>query len=215
MTKTRACTVLLGVIAVGLALVIATGAVMLRGGISARAEPSQLEATVARQLRHWAIPKQARARQNPVPVDAKAIAEARAHFADHCAQCHANDGSGDSAMGRKLYPRAPDMRLSATQDLSDGEIFWIIENGIRFTGMPGWHAPQSETESWELVHFVRYLPRMRAEDRREMEALNPRSPEEWREREEEERFLRHEDRPANDTRQPDPGPANHQHQEDR
>ena len=64
------------------------------------------------------------------------MTDARAHFADHCAICHANDGSGDTPIGRALWPKAPDMRLRETQDLSDGELFWIIENGIRFTGMP-------------------------------------------------------------------------------
>ena len=65
------------------------------------------------------------------------IAEGRDHFADHCATCHANDGSGNTEMGRGLYPKAPDMRLPATQNLSDAELFYIIENGVRLTGHAG------------------------------------------------------------------------------
>ena len=105
--------------------------------------------------------------------------------------CHANDGSGDTAMGRSLYPRAPDMRGARTQSLTDGELFSIIEGGIRLTGMPGWGTgtPESERESWGLVHFIRRLPRLTPEEIERMEALNPKSSAEWREEEEARRFL--------------------------
>lgn len=182
-------------VAVGALLVAATLAFVyvLRAGIGARPEPPRLEAAVARKIRHLAIPADARAQRNPVPATAEALAEARAHFADHCAVCHANDGSGDTKMGRALYPRAPDMRLPATQVLSDGEIFWIIENGIRLTGMPAWGTPGSEEESWTLVHFIRHLSKLTPQEKLEMEKLNPRGPEEWRETQEEEQFLKGEE----------------------
>jgi hypothetical protein len=85
------------------------------------------------------------------------------------------------------------MRLRATQRLSDGELFYIIENGVRLTGMPAWATPGSEEESWKLVHFIRHLPRLAPEELIEMERLNPRSAAEWRELEQEEQFLRGED----------------------
>jgi|SRR6266508_3644037 len=100
-------------------------------------------------------------------------------------------------MGRNLYPRAPDMRLPATQAISDGEPFYIIENGVRLTGMPAWAAPGSEEDSWKLVHFIRHLPLLTPEELIEMDSLNPRSAGEWRGlEEEEERFLGgHDDEP--------------------
>jgi hypothetical protein len=100
-------------------------------------------------------------------------------------------------MGRNMFPRAPDMRLAATQQLSDGELFWIIENGIRFTGMPGWSTGDraGEEASWRLVHFIRYLPHITPEDVKQMETLNPRSPEEIRQQIEEEEFLSGGDKP--------------------
>ncbi|MGH9204083.1 MAG: c-type cytochrome, partial [Vicinamibacterales bacterium] len=120
---------------------------------------------------------------NPVAASPEVLASGREHFADHCASCHANDGSGNTEMGRSLYPRAPDMRLARTQGLSDGEIFYIIENGVRLTGMPGWSTgtPEGETSSWHLVHFIRHLPSITAEEIAEMERLNPRSPAELQE----------------------------------
>ena len=111
------------------------------------------------------------------------IADGRAHFADHCAVCHANDGSGQTAIGQGLWPKAPDMRQGRTQNLTDGELFWTIENGIRFTGMPAWSTGTQEGEqaSWNLVHFIRRMPKLTPEDIKEMESLNPKSPAEVRE----------------------------------
>jgi mono/diheme cytochrome c family protein len=159
---------------------VAGGALLLRGGISARVEPPAAERWMARTLRGWAIPASAQELANPIPSSARALVEGRAHFADHCASCHANDGSGDTKLGRSLYPRAPDMRLPATQRLTDGELYYIIENGVRLTGMPAWGGGGSPEASWHLVHFIRHLPKLTADEVAEMEALNPKSPDEWR-----------------------------------
>jgi mono/diheme cytochrome c family protein len=178
--------------AVLLAALAAFGAYLLRRGYSALEEPSALEEAVARRLRHLATPPGARALRNPVPATPEVLAEARAHFADHCAMCHANDGSGETTIGRGLYPKAPDMRKAATQDLSDGELYYIIRNGVRFTGMPGWGGPaeQEDQDSWGLVHFMRRLPRLTAEDLMEMRRLNPKGPDELAAEREAEEFLR-------------------------
>jgi len=164
-------------------------------GLSARAEAGATEAQLARAVRRWAIPPEARVRPNPVTRSDDALAQGRAHFADHCASCHANDGSGDTEMGRNLFPKSPDMRLPVTQELTDGELFWIIENGIRFTGMPAWSTGTAggEEASWQLVHFIRRLPDLTESEIEEMEGLNPRSPEEIRQDIEAERFLRGDD----------------------
>jgi hypothetical protein len=82
------------------------------------------------------------------------------------------------------------MRRPATQDLSDGELFYVIESGVRLTGMPGWGGPGSAEGSWHLVHFIRHLPAITAEEKAEMERLNPKSPDEWRALQEEDEFLR-------------------------
>jgi len=175
---------------------------LLRGGISARPEPSRLESAVARTLRHRLIPSAARELSNPVPPSPRVLAEGRAHFADHCAICHANDGSGRTDIGRNLYPRAPDMRKAETQELTDGELFYIIENGVRLTGMPAWGGSGNVEASWHLVHFIRQLPRLTDEEKAEMETLNPKSPDEWRELQEDEAFLRGEEPAARAGGQP-------------
>lgn len=162
------------------------------GGFSAKAEPTAIEKFAARSARRLAAPSSVKSAQNPEPNTAEVLSEARAHWADHCATCHANNGSGETEMGRNMYPRAPDMGKSDTQELSDGELFFIIENGIRLTGMPAWGTgtPKSEVASWRLVRFIRHLPQVSEEEERDMQKMNPRTPAEWQEEKEEEDFLK-------------------------
>lgn len=171
---------------------IAVGAYFVTAGVSARSHPGPLETSAARALRGVAIRMRTRGLANPVQVSEEVLAEGRDHFADHCASCHGNDGSGNTELGRGLYPRAPDMRLPATQNLSDGELFYIIENGVRLTGMPAWSTGTAagEESTWHLVHFIRHLPRLTADELERMEELNPRSPVEIREEIKEEEFLK-------------------------
>jgi mono/diheme cytochrome c family protein len=172
--------------------VLALAATLLRGGISAKIEPTPLEAAAARKLRSMAIPGAFRHLGNPVAQSKDVVAAGLTHFADHCASCHANDGSGQTEMGRNLYPRAPDLRLPATQGLADGELFYIIENGVRLTGMPGFGDGTEERKrgSWHLVAFIRHLPQLSPDEKLEMERLNPKSPDEWREMQQDEEFLK-------------------------
>lgn len=183
----------------------------VRYGFSAHDEPTALEAAVARTVRHWAVPADLRKARNPVPVTAEVLAEARAHFADHCAVCHGNDGRGTDGMGKAMYPRTPDMTGPRTQNLSDGELFSIIENGVRLSGMPGFGSGTAESgrASWTLVHFVRHLPQVTPEELAEMAKLNPKSPDEWQQLQDEAAFLAGEG-PKQDA--PPTAPESHQHQ---
>lgn len=156
-------------------------------GISAKAEPGRVETFVARTMRGLAVPRAARELKNPVAKTSDILTEGMAHYADHCAACHANDGSGETEIGLGLYPKPPDMRLAATQALTDGELFYIIENGVRLTGMPAWSSGTEEgrQSTWHLVHFIRELPKLTPDQIEKMKALNPRSPEEIRQQVEE------------------------------
>jgi hypothetical protein len=160
------------------------------GGFSTRSEPTYLEKVLARSVRGFAIPSRVRDARNPLPFSSEVWAESRAHFADHCASCHANDGSGQTEIGRNLYPKAPDMRLPATQRLTDGEIYWIIENGVRLTGMPAWGAGGgNDADTWKLVHFIRHINELTDEHLAEMTTLNPKTRGELEEERADEAFL--------------------------
>lgn len=157
-------------------------------GFSARAEPSHMEAMIAEFARDTAMPASARSMKNPVVLTPAIQHEAMAHYADHCAICHANTGSGQSMFGKGMYPKPPDLR-GETQDMSDGEIFYDIENGIRMSGMPAFGGDGTADDTWKLVAFIRHLPHLTLAEEMEMEALNPKTPEEAAEEKQEEEFL--------------------------
>jgi mono/diheme cytochrome c family protein len=164
----------------------------LRRGFSARDQPSAIEKVIAHRLRSLAVPALVRDVKNPVALTPEVLADARAHFADHCASCHANDGSGNTTIGQNLYPKAPDMRLDATQRLTDGELYAIIQNGIRLTGMPAWgkEGDEHDLDSWKCVHLIRHLNELTPAQLIEMKHMNPKSPDELQEEKEEAEFLR-------------------------
>ena len=198
---------LLGV-AVALALLGAATASILHDGLSARAQPSALEAAIARSARKMAMPSNAQEAKNPIADSPDVQREARLHFADHCAICHGNDGGGDTMLGHGLYPKPPDLRAAGTQNLSDGDIFWIIENGVRLSGMPAFGGASSEhsdtDSSWKLVHFIRHLPGLTVQERLEMEKYNPQGPDDRQEEKDEDDFLN--GAPA---KPPSPSPGHH------
>jgi mono/diheme cytochrome c family protein len=154
---------------------IAYGTVAIRRGFSTKDEASSLETALARGARNLAIPSSAKNEKNSYAATAENIATGREHFADHCATCHANDGSGQTEMGPNFYPKVPDLRLAQTQSLTDGEIFYIINNGVRLTGMPGWGGSHGADDTWKLVLFIKHLPQLSAEEKEDMERFNPKS----------------------------------------
>ncbi len=174
-------------------------------GFSARGEPSSAEAFIARRLRRLAIPSGARDTKNPVEPTSEVLSAAMAHYADHCAICHGNDGRGTTLVGKGLYPKPPDMTEPTTQQLTDGELYYIIENGIRFTGMPAFGEETGKAdnnESWDLVHFIRHLPGISGEEIAEMKKMNPKSPTELAKEERMRKFLQGDDsQPAESSRE--------------
>jgi predicted CXXCH cytochrome family protein len=146
-------------IVVGLAIAFAIGAALLiRRGFRATSEPSRVERVLARSVRNFAIPRAAGREKNPLQVSANNLQTGREIFLARCGNCHGIDGSGTTPVGRSLYPRVPNLRSDQTQNLSDGEIHYIIENGVQLTGMPAWGSPHQQTDDiWQLVMFIRNL----------------------------------------------------------
>jgi predicted CXXCH cytochrome family protein len=145
---------------------------LIRRGFSTADEPSLAEKTVARVARQLSIPHNARQEANPWKATPDVLKEARENFIDRCAVCHGPDGSGQTTVGRNLYPKTPDLRASETQNLTDGEIRYVIRNGVRLTGMPGWAKPHDEQsdDSWKLVLFIRSLSMLTKEERAQQAA---------------------------------------------
>src|ERR1700740_1145517 len=129
------------------AVAIAYGVQVIRRGFSAADQPSAIEQGLARAARNWGIPRSARNEKNPWTVTPALLDEARENFLNHCAGCHGRDGDGQSGVGQNLYPRAAALRQPATQRLTDGEIHYIIQNGVRLTGMPALGNPHGSVDA--------------------------------------------------------------------
>jgi mono/diheme cytochrome c family protein len=182
---------ILGIIALAIA---AAGAgvlyTMVQRGFSARTKPSMFEASIAGALRDWAVPARYRQMPNPTTCSQENVAEGRAHWADHCATCHANNGSGDTMFGLGMYPKPPDMRRDETQRQSDGKLYYTIKNGVRLSAMPAFGDPgDQDSDTWKLVCFVRRLPQLSFEEEQQMKKMNPKTPEDLEEERQEEQFL--------------------------
>ncbi|HKW16362.1 MAG TPA: c-type cytochrome [Terriglobales bacterium] len=143
-------------------------------GLRATSEPSRLEGVVARTVRNLAIPRRARREKNPLDLSAENLQRGRELFLARCSNCHGIDGSGLTPVGQSLYPRVPNLLSPRTQALTDGEIHYIIENGVQLTGMPAWGRPhQQPDEIWQLVLFVRSLrPLTQSQGQAQRTAIN-------------------------------------------
>jgi mono/diheme cytochrome c family protein len=179
----------LGFLSLALILLL-LGADFVAGGFSVRAKPTRAESALARFALSHSVSQADRALRNPVEPSQQSLAEARDHFADHCALCHANNGDDHTMYGDGLNPAPPDLRLAATQSKTDGELYSIIQNGVRMTGMPAFGALGTNDEStWKLVALIRHLPALTPAELLAMEKANPISPSELQERQQEDDFL--------------------------
>jgi len=155
-------------------LVLAIGAVtyvqLRAGGLSADVEPGAFERTVATRLVRLSISADAEHAANPFKSDSQAWRTAADHFSDHCAICHGGDGHGRTDLGENMYPKVPDLADPVVQRLSDGALFSIIQNGVRWTGMPAWKHEHTPEDTWKLVSFVRRVPSLTPE---ELQTLQP------------------------------------------
>jgi mono/diheme cytochrome c family protein len=148
---------------------------MRAGGLSADAEPGAFERTIATRLLRLSIPPDAERQKNPFADDATAWRDIAVHYEDHCAMCHGSDGRGRTDLGENMYPKVPDLADASVQRLSDGALFSIIQNGVRWTGMPAWKREHSPEDTWKLVSFVRRVPSLTPSDLEDLRQHDERS----------------------------------------
>ena len=174
-----------------IASVIVFGWYEVRRGFSARQEPTAIETLLAKTARNMAVPARYQKLENPLAMSPENLRAGMEHFANHCAICHANDGSGDTLFGKNMYPKPPDMGTAETQQKHDGALYYTIQNGVRLTGMPAFGEGHgtNDADTWKLVLFIHHLPQLTNGELKEMEALNPKTDEERREESEEQNFL--------------------------
>jgi len=131
-------------------------------GCSAGKPPSREETAVANAAKDVVIPLEAGRKKNPLPETDEAVSQGQQVFVESCAICHGGDGRGETSIGRHMDPPAADLNSSHVQHWSDGELFWIVQNGVRLTGMPSWKSSISDDDTWKLTRFIHSLPRLGA-----------------------------------------------------
>jgi mono/diheme cytochrome c family protein len=94
---------------------------------------------------------------NPVAGSSEAIQAGREAFTGSCAQCHGAAGDGKGVFGQTTFPPATDFTSQSAKDLSDGQLFYIVKNGLGFTAMPGYASQYSDADIWAFVSFIREL----------------------------------------------------------
>jgi mono/diheme cytochrome c family protein len=131
-------------------------------GCTAAKQPSPEETSLANAAKDVVIPLEAGKKKNPLPESNEVLIQGQQVFAGSCALCHGGDGRGDTSIGRHMDPPAMDLHSDHVQHWSDAELFWIIQNGVRLTGMPAWKSSISDDDTWKLTRFIHSLPRMEA-----------------------------------------------------
>jgi mono/diheme cytochrome c family protein len=143
---------------VGVGALVASGVgLFLMGGLSADKRPSKAEEKLANLAKEVVIPLEAQSWRNPLAGDDAAVRQGMELYQQSCSVCHGSDGRSDIAFGRAMYPPAMDLTSPHVRKWKDAELFWIIANGVRFTGMPAWHALLDEPSTWKLVLAIRQL----------------------------------------------------------
>jgi mono/diheme cytochrome c family protein len=140
------------------AVVVIVGFTQIK--LDALQEPGHLETVFTTQAKHLLVRWNSRDGIAPAPTDLQAsVDEGDKLYGIECAMCHGPDGHTPTDSGRWMYPRASDLTSPAVQQYSDRELFWIVKNGIRLSGMPAFGRVESDEHIWNLVHYVRTLRR--------------------------------------------------------
>jgi mono/diheme cytochrome c family protein len=95
---------------------------------------------------------------NPVAADAPSIAAGKALYEKHCAECHGDTGKGDGMMGEDMDPKPPDLTDAEWKHGStDGEIFTVVRDGVKGTGMKTFGKKLTPHQIWDLVNYLRSI----------------------------------------------------------
>ena len=131
-------------------------------GCTADKQPSQGETNLANAAKDVSIPLEAGKMQNPLPETNEVVSQGQEVFLGSCAQCHGADGRADTPLGHSMAPPAMDLTSQHVQHWTDAELFWIIQNGVRLTGMPAWKSSISDNDTWKLARYIHSIPRLDA-----------------------------------------------------
>jgi mono/diheme cytochrome c family protein len=131
--------------------------------VSARAPHEPPVERMLAALRDEAITAQARGITPPAPFGEQGdLVKGIVHYQAHCALCHGKPGDGPGEIGRGMYPRPPDLSATAARR-TPGEMFWVLKNGIKMSGMPAW-SDHADAELWPVVALLARFPAFKPGD---------------------------------------------------
>jgi mono/diheme cytochrome c family protein len=137
-------------------LMLIAGMVAFQFNLSAISEPGLIERLLATKGKRLLIRRASRGEIAPPPADLQgSVSEGDKLFGTECSECHGYSGRKSTDAGRWMYPRAADLGSAEVQAYSDRELFWIVKNGVRLSGLPAFGRVESGEHIWNLVHYVR------------------------------------------------------------
>ncbi len=138
--------------------------------MSALPKPGFVETTVGELAFDGWLERTAPTAQDPFAANPKDIAVGMDHYRENCVACHGGPGVDPAELAKGLHPDAPELWKKDSQEMTDGELFWTIKNGVRMTGMPGFGPTHTDQEIWRIVAFVRHLPQLTPGEKAELQS---------------------------------------------
>jgi thiosulfate dehydrogenase len=155
------------IMALGAAIVIVLGLVAAYAAISfglvpanSDARPSGLERWAARTSLNATIHREMNPSPNPLPVTDANLNAGLKLYASNCMACHGAADGKASNIAHGLYQPAPQLADRGVEEDPDGEIYWKVQHGIRFTGMPSFGKTLTDTQLWQLVMFLKQMDKL-------------------------------------------------------
>jgi len=145
----------------------------LMSACAAHEKPSTVETTLANAAKDIVIPLKAESLKNPLPDNPQVTSQGQQLYLESCAVCHGSDGHGQTTLGQGMYPPAMDLTSPHVQHWDDAEMFWIIQNGVRLTGMASWKGAVSPNDTWKLVIFIHHLPELDSAEAKSARKVEP------------------------------------------
>jgi len=179
-----------------------------RATIAASTPPDVLD-RVAISAKVHAVARGAAGLNVQIPSDAAAAKRGWEHFDDNCLPCHGAPGVKAAEFAEGMNPHPPDIDGPIVQHYSDAELVWIVKNGIRATGMPGFGVNHKDEEIADLVAWVRHSPHLSPDERKAISAAAPGEHHHHGEGEEHEGGEGHEHGAAEHAAPPSPAPHHH------
>jgi len=135
---------------------------------SATRKPGQLESRLADYVTSNWVHRHAAKQTNPINPTPENLKAGQGDFEEHCASCHGLDGSGENRFEADFYPPVPKL-ADVAQEWSDGELYFIISNGISMSGMPGFSGNHDSKDIWGMVLWVRHLAQLSPQEKAALE----------------------------------------------